>query len=204
MPESLLKSLVKIFPNIDFKQTYGLTEVGILRSKSKSNDSSWVKVGGENYQTKIVEGVLWIKTDFAILGYLNAPNPFTDDGWLVTKDRVEVNGEFIKFLGREEEIINVGGLKVYPLEVEDVLLQLENVSDAVVFGEKNHMLGNMVCAKVLLKNHESLENFRKRLYGFCINRLERYKIPQKIEIASNGLPSNARFKKIRREETGSF
>lgn len=200
MPESLLKGLTDIFPNVNFKQTYGLTEVGILRSKSKSNDSSWVKVGGENYQTKIVDGVLWIKTDLAIRGYLNAPSPFTEDGWLITRDKVEIDGEFIKFLGREEEIINVGGLKVYPQEVENVLLQIDNVSDVVVLGEENPMLGNIVFAKVSLKNEEGLENFRKRLYAFCLDKLERYKIPQKIEIVYDDLIGSERFKKIRREE----
>jgi long-chain acyl-CoA synthetase len=204
MPESLLKALIQIFPGVNFKQTYGLTEVGILRSKSQSNDSLWVKVGGENYQTKVVDGILWIKSDTPILGYLNAPDPFTEDGWLVTKDRVEVDGEFIKILGRTEEIINVGGLKVYPTEVEDVILQMENVSDVMVFGERNPMLGNIVCSKVMLKDQEELGDFRKRLYQFCMNKLERYKIPQKIEITGDHLVGNERFKKIRKEETGHF
>ena len=200
MPESLLKSLTHIFPDVDFKQTYGLTEIGILRSKSKGNDSAWVKVGGENHQTKIVDNVLWIKTDFAIYGYLNAPSPFTEDGWLITGDKVEVDGEFIKFLGREEEIINVGGLKVYPQEVEDVLLQLGNVTDAIVRGEAHPMLGHIVCAKIKLKSEEDLEYFRKRLYKFCIDKIEIYKIPQKITIVHDDLIGSERFKKIRREE----
>lgn len=200
MPESLLKSLTQIFPGITFKQTYGLTEVGILRSKSKSNDSLWVKVGGEHYQTRVVDGVLWIKADSATRGYLNAPSPFTEDGWLITRDKVEVDGEFVKFLGREEEIINVGGLKVYPAEVEDVLLQIDNVSDVIVGGEKNPMLGNIVCAKVILNEYEDLEKFRKRLYAFCINKLERFKIPQKIEITNDVFIGAERFKKIRKKE----
>ena len=97
-------------------QTYGLSELGILRSKSKGPDSLWVKVGGEGFETRVIEGLLEVKAKSAMLGYLNAPSPFTEDGWFKTGDSVLTDGEFIKILGRESEIINVGGEKVYPME----------------------------------------------------------------------------------------
>lgn len=56
----------------------------ILRSKSKGPDSLWVKIGGEGYETKIVKGVLWIRAESSMLGYLNAPNPFDAEGWFNT------------------------------------------------------------------------------------------------------------------------
>ena len=112
MPESTLQHLHKVLPDVRLKQTYGLSELGILRSKSKSSDSLWVKVGGEDYETKIVDGILWIRARSAMLGYLNAPSPFTEDGWFITGDAVEVDGEYIKILGRKSELINVGGEKV--------------------------------------------------------------------------------------------
>ena len=80
MPESTLKRFHELFPNIQLKQTYGLSELGILRSKSKSSDSLWVKIGGEDFQTRVVDGLLEIKAKSAMLGYLNAPSPFTEDG----------------------------------------------------------------------------------------------------------------------------
>ena len=196
MPESLLKRLKGVFPLVEFKQTYGMTEVGILKTKSESSDSPWVKIGGEDYEIKIAEGILWIRSRTSILGYLNAPNPFTQDGWLITNDRVEVKGEYFKFLGRKGEIINVGGLKMYPAEVENIILGMENVSDVVVSSEKNPILGNIVLAKVILKNSEFPEVFKKRLHEFCKQKIERYKIPQKIEISDASFV-NERFKKIR-------
>ena len=57
MPEQTLKSFNKLFPDIRLKQTYGISELGIMRSKSRSNDSLWVKVGGEGYETKIVDDI---------------------------------------------------------------------------------------------------------------------------------------------------
>ena len=197
MTEGTLKRLHELFPDVRLLQTYGLSEVGILRSKSRSSDSLWVKVGGEGFETRIVDGKLEIKAKSAMLGYLNAPSPFTEDGWFQTGDAVEVDGDYLRILGRESEIINVGGEKVYPAEVEDVLQQIEGVAEAVVTGEPNAITGQMVMARVRLSNEESLPDFRRRLRQFCKGRLERYKIPQKIELVEQSLHGE-RFKKSRR------
>ncbi len=129
MQTSTLQRLNEVFPNITLQQTYGLSEVGILRSKSRSSGSLWMKVGGNEFVTKIVNGTLWVKSDSAMLGYLNAPSPFDDEGFLDTGDMVEQDGEWIRILGRECEIINVGGAKVFPAEVESILLEMDNVED---------------------------------------------------------------------------
>ena len=154
MPEVTLNRLNEIFPNIKFTQTYGLSEVGILRSKSKNSNSLWVKVGGEDYKTRVVNGLLEIKAKASMLGYLNAKSPFTKDGWFKTGDKVKVNGEYIKILGRESEIINVGGEKVYPQEVENIILKIPYIKDVFVYKETNHIVGNIVCAKIVLKSEK--------------------------------------------------
>jgi len=126
MPQSTLERVKKVFPDVKLQQTYGLIELGVLRSKSKSDDSLWVKVGGEGFETRVVNGLLEIKAESAMLGYLNAPSPFTEDDWFMTGDQVEEDGEYIKILGRKSEIINVGGEKVYPAEVESVIQEFDN------------------------------------------------------------------------------
>ena len=68
--------------------------------------------------------------------------------WLNTGDEVEVDGEYIRILGRRSEIINVGGQKVYPAEVESVLLQMDDIEDVTVRGESNPIVGNIVVARV--------------------------------------------------------
>jgi len=196
MPESTLKRFNYLFPNIKLLQTYGLSEVGILKSKSKSSGSLWIKVGGEGYRTRVVDGMLEIKAKSAMLGYLNAPNPFTDDGWFKTGDSVEVNGEYIKILGRKSEIINVGGEKVYPQDVENIILKHPRVLDALVYGEKNPIIGNIVCAKILLSALEEdntiiIEDIKKH----CKDRLQRFKVPVKITISKNRLFNNRMKKK---------
>ena len=178
------------------QQTYGLIELGVLRSKSKNDDSLWVKIGGEGFQTRVIDGLLEIKAESAMLGYLNAPSPFTEDGWFMTHDEVEVDGEYIKILGRKSEIINVGGEKVYPAEVENIIQELENVAEVTVFSEKNPIMGNIVCAKVRLINKEDRKQFISRLKIYCNQKLQSFKVPVKI-IIDEEQQFNDRFKKKR-------
>ncbi|MCA1591086.1 MAG: fatty acid--CoA ligase family protein [Acidobacteria bacterium] len=200
MPESTLKRFHGLFPEIKLLQTYGLSEVGILRSKSKTSDSLWVKVGGEGYETRVREGILQIKAQSAMLGYLNAPSSFTSDGWFNTGDAVETDGEYIRILGRKSEIINVGGEKVYPAEVENVIQELDSVAEVTVYGEKNLITGNIVCASVT-PAFELDDSRRKEFVGqikqHCRQKLQNYKVPVRIEVVRDAQHTE-RFKKARR------
>ncbi|MBN2106732.1 MAG: long-chain fatty acid--CoA ligase [Deltaproteobacteria bacterium] len=197
MPETTLKKCTELFPGVTLLQKFGTTEVGTLRSKSKSNDSTWVKIGGEGYQIRVVEGILHIKARSAILGYLNAPSPFTDDGWFITNDLVEVDGDYMRILGRKQEVINVGGEKVNPAEVENVIYELENVNEVSIFGEHNAILGNIICAKVsMVDAGQDKKAFISQIKAHCASKLERYKVPVKIEVVDYRLHSD-RFKKMR-------
>lgn len=197
MSETTLKKFHSLFPSIRLLQTYGLSEVGILRSKSKSSDSLWVKIGGEEFQTRVRNDMLEIKAKSAMLGYLNAPSPFTEDGWFMTQDEVEVDGDYIKILGRTSEIINVGGEKVFPTEVETVIQLMEGVQEVAVSSEANPITGQMVKASIKLSTSESLKDFRIRLLHFCKDKLPGYKIPQKLVLVEKWM-HNDRFKKVRK------
>lgn len=72
------------------------------------------------------------------MGYLNSSmERFTEDGWFKTGDLVEEASDgYIKIVGRSKELINVGGEKVLPSEVESVLFQIPNLVDCIVYGEK--------------------------------------------------------------------
>ena len=196
MPESTLKRLKIIFPNVKLLQTYGLIELGVMRSKSEKDDSLWVKVGGDGYETRIIDGILQIKADSAMLGYLNAPSPFTEDGYFITGDKVLQKGDYIKILGRESEIINVGGEKVYPAEIESVIQEIDNVKEVIVYGEKNPIMGNIVCAMVRLGKEENNKIFTTKVKKYCRERMQNFKVPVKI-IITNKILYNERFKKKR-------
>jgi len=197
MPEETLRRLHHKLPHVQLVQTYGLSEVGILRSKSESSDSLWVKLGGEGYQTRVVDGLLEIKSQSAMLGYLNAPSPFTADGWFQTGDMVEVKGDFFRLLGRKSEMINVGGEKVFPVEIESVIQAMDGVIDVAVAGEKNAITGQIVSAQVVLSTGETAAEFRRRMITHCRPQMAPYKIPQKVTVAHGGDLHGARFKKFR-------
>jgi long-chain acyl-CoA synthetase len=196
MPASTLARVAEAFPAVRLQQTYGLTEVGILRSESRGPGSLWVRVGGEGYETKVVDGRLWVRAEAAMIGYLNAPSPFSEDGFLDTGDLVELDGEWLRILGRTSDIINVGGSKVYPAEVESTLLTLEGVEDVTVSGEPNALTGNIVTATVRLTTGESLPAFKSRMRAWCRDRLESYKIPARVRFAEGPLHSE-RYKRQR-------
>lgn len=196
MPDSTLRDLRKVFPNVEARQTYGLIELGVLRAKSRSSDSLWVKIGGEGYDVRVVDDMLQIKADSAMLGYLNAPSPFTEDGYFMTGDRVEVDGDYFRILGRDSELINVGGQKVYPAEVETVLLESPDVEDAVVFKEKNPIMGQIVCANIHRTDTAGTPaEVRARIKAFCTARLDDFKVPVKMTFTDEPLHSD-RMKRL--------
>jgi acyl-CoA synthetase (AMP-forming)/AMP-acid ligase II len=198
MPQSTLDRVRARFPGVDLLQTYGLSEVGVLRSQSREDGSLWVRVGGEGFQTKVVDGVLWIKSQYAMVGYLNAPSEFDSDGWFNTHDQVEVEGDYFRILGRVTDLINVAGQKVYPSEVENVILGMDNVQDVAVYGEKHALLGHIVVAKIVVEKPESVESLKKRIRHECLAHLAPFKVPARVVLAEGPLHS-ARQKKIRQK-----
>ncbi len=199
MPESTLQAVHKHFPEVVLKQTYGLTELGIFSTRSRSGQSTFMAIREGDARTKVENGILYIKTKSAMLGYLNAASPFDAEGWYNTGDRVVVEDGYTRVLGRESEIINVGGEKVFPSEVESILLELDNVLDVTVLGKNSPVVGQIVAAIFKLEREEELAALRTRVWAYCRGRLEGYKIPREISIASGELISS-RFKRIRRFE----
>ena len=196
MPPETLRRVGEAFPDAKLQQTYGLTELGILRSQSRDSRSLWVRVGGEGYETKIVDGRLWIRAKSAMLGYLNAEDPFDADGFFATGDRVVQDGEWLKILGRDSEIINVGGNKIYPAEVESAMLEIEGVDDVAVRGEPHPLIGQMVVATVRLNRAEEGREFRVRMREYLGQRLPDFAIPSRVRFSDEPL-HNARYKKLR-------
>ena len=197
MPESLLKRLSEALPNVRLIQKYGTSETGAMPTKSKSNTSTWLKLGGDGFRWRERDGRFEIKAKTAMVGYLNADDPFTDDGWFQTGDRIETDGEYVRFLGRDSDIINVGGQKVYPAEVEALLLDLPEVSEVSVHGEPHAILGSAVVAKIRPAHEIQPAKLRVAVRQHLSGKLESYKIPQKIKVVQDSLVTS-RFKQVRR------
>jgi acyl-CoA synthetase (AMP-forming)/AMP-acid ligase II len=199
MTAATLKAVSESFPNAVLKQTYGMSELGVLQSKSEDKNSLWVKVGGAGFNIKVIDDILWVKSKSNMIGYLNAPNPFDDDGWLCTGDEVEVDGDYIRFKGRKSEIVNVGGKKVFPSEVEGVILSFENIKDVTVYASTHPIMGQVAHAKISTIRKVETREFIERLRKFCNEKLAKYKVPVKFILTDEGdTHHNARFKKDRK------
>lgn len=196
MPQTTLAAVAEALPSVRLKQTYGLSELGILPTKSRDRNSVWLKLGAGGFEHRIVDDILWIRSASAMLGYLNAPTPFDADGWFNTQDLVETDGEYVRILGRRSELINVGGEKVHPTEIENLLLQLDNVRDVTVSGRPNPVTGAVVAARITPVRDEDPDAFKHRIRRFCRKNLEPYKVPVVIEITEAD-HHGARFKKSR-------
>ena len=156
MPESLLNRIKAAFPDTALIQTFGTSETGISQTISRSSSSTLIKFDDPNTEYKIVEGELWLRSKSQILGYLNHEmSRFTEDGWFKTGDLLEPANEkegegFFRIVGRKQEIINVGGEKVTPSEVESTLLEMPEIADCLVYPETNALTGQIVAAEIVL------------------------------------------------------
>lgn len=198
MAESLLSRLREAFPKVRLMQTFGTSETGIAQTSSKSSKSLQFKINDPDLEYKVVDGELWLKSKTQILGYLNASSDrFTSDGWFKTGDIAEEAEGYLKISGRKTEVINVGGEKVLPIEVESTILQMPQISDCIVYPKQNAITGQMVVVDVQLANGFSGEDLKKEIREFCKDRLARFKIPVKVNVVQN-LNIGTRFKKQRR------
>ena len=196
MPQSTLDALRQAFPGVKFRQLYGMTELGILPSRTHAEDGLRVKLGGDGCEVKVVDGVLWVRASTAMIGYLNAPSMFDKDGWFNTGDAVVEEDGYLRILGRDSEMINVGGEKVFPAEVENAILEVENVEDVAVWGKPNPVTGTIIVARVALREPVEKRTLGRKIRSHCKDKLAPFKIPALIEI-SDGPLHGARFKKKR-------
>jgi acyl-coenzyme A synthetase/AMP-(fatty) acid ligase len=197
MPQSLLKRLKDAFSRVKFLQTFGTSETGIANTASKSSDSIYMKIDDKDLEYKIVKGELWLKSKTQVLGYLNATMENFENGWFKTGDLVEqLEDGYLKISGRNKEVINVGGQKVLPSEVESAILELPEFKDVLVSGEKNAITGQSVSAKVVCENLSDKEA-KKLIRGHLKDKLEAFKIPTKVQVVES-LGYSSRFKKVRR------
>lgn len=145
-------------------------------------------------------GRMALRGDMQMAGYWNMPKTTEEvlvDGWLLTGDMAYEDGEgYIYMLGRVDDIINVGGEKVSPVEVENIAGQYEGIQECACIGveDPDGVMGQVPVLFVVAKNGYSEEELLK----FIAAGAERYKLPQKV-VQLESLPRNAMQKLDRRE-----
>jgi acyl-coenzyme A synthetase/AMP-(fatty) acid ligase len=179
MDQGTLDMLCAKLPRVDFRQTYGLSELGVFQVRSRARDSLWMSIGGEGIETKVVNGVLHIRSANRMLGYLNAPSPFID-GWYDTGDIVEEDDGYIKVVGRAKEVINVGGLKILPGEVERIALRYPGVLRAKARGVPNPITGEHI--ELIAEPATGMKLDRRELMAHFRQHLQKQLCPHRITI----------------------
>jgi len=192
MDQSTLSQLCDLLPKVDFKQTYGLSEFCVLRIKNRSRKDLFIKISGEGVDIKIENKKLFIRSRLCMLGYLNAESPFDRDGWYDTKDIVEEdeNG-FLKIIGRDSDIVNVGGLKFMKSEVENVILTYEGVAQIKIITKNNSITGQHIEAIIEPKLNTDID--LNDLKKFLKTNLSSHMRPLKIKFQT--IEISSRFKK---------
>lgn len=191
MDQPTLNALCELLPDVDFRQTFGMSELGIVRVKSEARDSLFMKVGGEGVETRVVDNVLEIRSETRMLGYLNADSPFDSDGWYNTKDIVEERDGFYKVTGRTSEVVNVGGLKFMASEVERVALQFDGVEFAKAEGKPNPITGQHV--EITVQPAAGTEINKAEYKKFLSSNLAPHMMPKRLKFKNVAI--GHRFKK---------
>lgn len=184
MSESLLERVKTAFPRARLVQTFGTSETGIVKTQPQLDTS--LRIDDPRLEKKIVAGELWLRGETRIIGYLNVPNDrFTEDGWFRTGDLVEETTQgAIHFLGRSVEIINVGGEKVFPAEVETVLLEIPEVGACRVYGQSHPITGQIVAVDIVPTRNTDPVALRSKIRTYTGKKLARHKIPVKMNFVN--------------------
>lgn len=199
MPAALLGRLQAALPGVQFIQRFGTSETGALPA---SGDGNGLLLRGETcgYEWRVVDGELWIKSPARALGYLGRADDgvFGEDGWFKTGDIAEQRSDgTVRVFGRKTELINVGGEKVLPAEIERVLHAHPNVADCRVYGEKNAIFGQVVAVDVVWRGEERDPVAVKRsLRENSKDSLGRHKLPTLVRLVP-ALEYTHNLKKVR-------
>lgn len=151
-PASLLDDLAGTFGSARISHVYAGSEFGSTGSVRDGQGGLPAALldreGDEDVQLRIVDGELWVRSRAGMLGY-HGESDVPDGEWVPTGDLVEVVGERIVFRGRASDVINVGGVKVHPLPVEERVTAVSGVRLARVYGRENPLVGAVVAVDVL-------------------------------------------------------
>ena len=209
LPSIVMKNLEQTF-NTCVIESYGMTEAthqmtsNPLPPSIRKSGSVGLAAGPEvallckgkiinnDQNNRNIPGQIIIKGENVTKGYINNPKANTEsflDGWFLTGDEGTFDKDgYLKITGRLKEIINRGGEKISPQEIDEILMDHESIQQAVAFSVPHEKLGEDLYAAVVLKDNAMIKE--DDLKAYCKNRLTKFKIPRKILIIDS-IPKGA-------------
>lgn len=193
--QKVLDALRAAFPQARIVHIYASTEAGVGFSVADGKAGfplAYLDKPPSGIELRVVSGRLLVRNTAVQSAYVGSGESFADaEGFVDTGDAVELHGQRYYFLGRAGGVINVGGNKVHPEEVERVLLEHPRVAQARVSSRRSSITGALVVAEVVAAGAtaDSTE-LRSSILKHCRDRLPRFQVPASIQIVED-LPLNA-------------
>ena len=206
VPEDTINKILNLLPNTKFATYYGLTEASrstfMIFNENKNKKESVGKLAPgvelkiKKEKDELKQGEILVRGKNVIDNYWNSEltEKFTNN-WLETGDIGYLDKDgFLYLTGRKDYVINVGGEKVNPEEIEEIVKILDPIEEVVAIGIKHEIFGKVI--KLLVKKYEGKEIDTSSIITHCKQNLERFKVPIKVEFVSN-FPKNEHGKIIR-------
>jgi acyl-CoA synthetase (AMP-forming)/AMP-acid ligase II len=194
--QAILNTLRSLFPNAAVGHAFASTEAGVGFEVNDGLEGFPTSILGKHgdVEVKIEDHSIRIRSSRRAVRYIGEDNTvlFDNDDFVDTGDVVELRDDRYYFLGRRSGVINVGGLKVYPEEVEALINRHPAVSVSCVRSKRNAITGSLVVADVVLKAESGSGNpdfaeLKSGILKICRDTLPRHKIP----VALNFVPALA-------------
>ena len=181
--QRIIDLLASRFPHAAIRHIYASTEAGVGFSVSDRMAGFPATLldrppAGVELRVRQADGMLFLKPTCKDQEFVGRSEPLVgSDGWIETGDLVEQRGDRFHFLGRANGCINVGGQKVHPLSVEEVILGVPGVQAARVFGRRNSILGALVAAEVVVERGRDTNSVQAEILRACKASLARFQVP---------------------------
>ena len=189
--QAILNSLQSAYPPARVAHAFASTEAGLaFEVNDRLEGFPAVLAGGiGEVEMKIEDGSLRIRSPRIALRYLGGEPLAGRDGFIDTRDMVELRGDRYYFAGRRDGVINIGGLKVHPEEVEAVINRHPKVRMSLVYTRKNPITGAIVAADIVLEaaaggskaTRKAIEN---EILQLCRNELPSHKVPAAVKFVA--------------------
>jgi len=195
LPDYVARNFYEKF-GLELIEAYGIIEVGLPFINSSQDPAKRGSVGKilPDYEVKIVNpdkngvGEVYIKGKGMFDAYFSPwlrKCDLISDGWFKTGDLGRLDSEgFLYIAGREKNVINFTGMKIFPYEVESVLNQHPDIKESLVYGTLHPQYGELPCAKIVLRDDIKTDFDINEIRKFCYNNLSLYKVPKEFNIVS--------------------
>jgi len=185
--QSVLDKLSRLFPKAKLRHIYASTETGVgfvVIDGLVGFPATWLEDASRAVTIKVSDKHhLLVRPSHQVCQTLKQQTD--EQGYVDTLDKVQIVNDRVVFLGRATGTINVGGNKVHPEKVEQVILQCSDISQAKVYAKKSALMGELVVADITIVNTDDEDQVKQQVLRICKNQLQRFEIPTKINIVND-------------------